>query len=106
MRRDCKVRPAMTKGLSIGKKLSAADKVDDLHAVTVVNEGVFECGALEDHQIVLNGYTAGVDRQPREQLRHGERLIQPIGFAVERNKHGRGRRLQWERTARDSGKSR
>src|SRR5687767_15010435 len=81
MSREVKVRPAMTKGVSIMVSLvgctltlitsvAAADEIDDLDAVAVVDHRVAEQVTAEDLQVVFDRDAARIDGEPRQQVRH------------------------------------
>src|SRR5690349_1090594 len=69
---------------------AASHEVDDLDLVAVADQRGGKRVALDDHHVVFDGYAAGIDVQPFEQLLHGHRLLQIIRVPVERNTHGRG----------------
>ena len=64
--------------------MTAADEVDDLDTVAVLNNGRLERVPLENPQVVLNRDPPWVDREAVEQLGHRQRLVDIEGFAVER----------------------
>ena len=61
---------------------------------------------LEDRQVVLDGDTARIDGKLRQKVGHRQRLIEIVGFAVERNAQGRDCEGTAQRTAVESGQSR
>src|SRR5688572_9150050 len=89
MRRDSKVRPAMTKGVSVmvswcSVVLPAPDEVDDFNTVAVLNDRRLERVALEDPRVVLHRHTAWIDRETVEQIGYRQRLVDIEGVAVQR----------------------
>src|SRR5687768_16147567 len=97
MSRDLNVRPAITNGVSIidisapgsgfGLRATSSDEVHDFNPVALVHQRVGEGVAPEDLEIVLDGHAARVDRQPRQQIGDGQRLVDFEGFPVERDEH-------------------
>src|SRR5688572_5042021 len=68
IKRERKVRPAMTNGVSVMVSLAAADEVDDLHGVAIVQDDVGERAAFQDLEVVLDRHAAGIDVELVEEL--------------------------------------
>ena len=65
--------------------LASADEIDDLYPIAVPHDRVRKELTPEDAQVVLDGDSAGVDLQFREQIRHGDWGFDSIGIPVERD---------------------
>ena len=65
--------------------LASAHEIDDLDLVAVLEHGLIEEAALEHHEVVLDGYSAGVDSQLNQQGADRHRTIQIERIAVETN---------------------
>src|SRR5581483_10245483 len=63
--RDLKVRPAMVK-VSMGS--SAADEIDDLDLIAIVDGGRVVGGALDDDQVVLDRDAPRIDLELSQQF--------------------------------------
>src|SRR5262245_11808094 len=86
MRRDEKVLSAIVK-MSMVADLSspAADEIDDLDAIAVLDDGVRVPRAPEHRQIVLDCDAARIDLEAAEQLADGERPGQLDAIPVDRD---------------------
>ena len=112
MRRERKVRPAMTKGsavmtlsgtgrwaLGVGRRAlgvgrpatgcAAAHEIDDLDLVALADRRRVERGAPHDREIVLDGDAPGIDAEVDKQRRDRERAGDLDGFSVEADRQGR-----------------
>ena len=82
--RDLNVRPAITKGVSVTTRCSSTNEVHDLNGIAVPDDGVGERLPFDDVQIMLDSDAPRVDREPAEQLGHGERLLELERVPVQR----------------------
>src|SRR5689334_20637909 len=104
MRREAKVRPAMTNGsldwlVSMAgrssvlaramARLAAADEVHDLDLVAVADDGRVVGGLLDDELVALDRDPAGVDRELLQQPAHADRLGEVERVAVQADGHDR-----------------
>src|SRR5262249_4880968 len=88
MSREVKVLPAIA-NVSMSC-LSTTDEIHDFHLIAVADDDAVECAAPEDDEVVLDGHAARVDRELRQQLRHGDRPDDLVRIAVENYGHVRG----------------
>jgi len=65
--------------------VTAADEVDDLDTVAVLNNSRLERVPLENPQVVLDRDPSRVDGEAVEQLGDRHRLVDIEGVAVQRN---------------------
>src|SRR4030095_958973 len=118
IKRDLKVRPAMTNGVSVNSQLptkstithstinnespikdhespnvllATAHEIDDLDRVALVDDDVGKPLALDDLEVVLDRHATRIDIQTSQQGRNRERLIELEAFAVECDLHERTR---------------
>src|SRR5689334_10487825 len=86
MRREVKVRSAMTSGSITGISLAAADEVHDLHFVPFLDARGVVSSALDDDLVVLDSDAARIDAQLREQGGDGERTGELKRLAIQTNR--------------------
>ncbi len=113
--RDANVRPAMTNGASTTlvhqhhqtpatihtvQCLASSNKIHNLDAVTVVNQCVREELSLENLEVMFDSHAARINRQLQQQIGNRDRLVEFVGFAVERDAQGTVAEWMLKRTAR------
>ena len=67
--------------------LAAADEVHNLHRIPVADDDVREGMAFDNGEIVFDGDPARINLEPCQQVDDGQRLIDLVGFAVQRDEH-------------------
>ena len=68
--------------------LTTTNEIHNLDAVAFVDERVGEELPLEDCKVVLDSDPARIDRQLHQQIGDRQRLVEFVGFAVERDAQG------------------
>src|SRR4051812_6088804 len=101
MRREAKVRPAMTNGSLViadlhdhrqrgtAPALTAADEVHDLDLVALGDHRRVVGGALDHELVALDGHAPCVDVELRQQRAHAQRLGEIVRVAVQSDGHSR-----------------
>jgi len=79
---------------------AAADEIDDLDGVALVDDRVGERVPANDIQVVFDGDAPRIDVEPGEEIDHRDRLVELVALAVEGDHHA------VERTAVKEGESR